>query len=345
MTTDQTRPRFGYVTRLKRFADVSDVARVAEESGFDRFALGDTHTMFGDPYVMLGLAAAATSHLEIGTLVTNPSSRHPAAIANAIATIDDISGGRAFLGLGSGDNAVLNLGLARATLAEMDEAITAIRGLTAGREVTLRGRKVLNRWAHRPVPIVMSAEGPRALRLAGRVADGVLIGTGLSEENVRRSVAFVAEGADGAGRSMSEIEVWFLARWALADDRDAALAQLASLMASVGHHALRGDPAAKGVPEELVPLIHELDRRYDPSHHNVPGASPNALLVRELGLLEYLADRFAIAGTGKECADQVMRLQKLGVDNIFLTMANTGDPLGELRAWSGEVIARLPSGR
>jgi 5,10-methylenetetrahydromethanopterin reductase len=94
------------------------------------------------------------------------------------------------------------------------------------------------------------------------------------------------------------------------------------------------------VPPDIVPLIHELDRRYDPSYHTVPGRSPNAVLVEELGLLEYLAGRFAIVGTGEECANRLAELRGLGVQNVFLTMANTGDPVNEMRTWGREVIAR-----
>src|SRR4051794_17675256 len=181
MGTELEAVRFGYVTRMSESRQVVDVAQAAERANFHYFATGDTHTMGRDPFVLLALAAAATSTISLGTLVTNPSSRHPAAIANVIATVDEISGGRAFLGIGSGDNAVLNLGLRRATLAEMAEAIRAIRALTAGSDASYGGRILVNRWAHRSVPVMMSAEGPRSLQLAGGLADAVLIGTGLSE--------------------------------------------------------------------------------------------------------------------------------------------------------------------
>jgi 5,10-methylenetetrahydromethanopterin reductase len=335
--------QFGYTAtvRVPRWTTFIETVQATEAAGFSHVATGDSHTMHRDMFVMLGLAANATSTIRLGTSVTNPSSRHAATIANAIATVDDVSGGRAFLGIGSGDNAVLNLGLRRATTAELGEAIVAIRELSGGRDVDFRGQALKNRWAHRSVPIIMSAEGPRALRLAGGVADGVLLGTGISDESIDWALAEVAEGALAIGRSIEDLEVWVLVRWAISDDPAVVRAQLGSLMASAGHHALRGDAAAKGVPAELIPLVHELDERYDPSHHVVRGESPNAVLVRDLGLMDYLLDRFAIVGTGEECTAQVRRLAERGITNLFLTTANTGDPVAEVRTWSKEVISRL----
>src|SRR5258708_16341608 len=90
------------------------MARRAEDEGWDGIGLVDSQNLAGDPYVELGLAAAATSSIGLATAVTNPLTRHPAAAATAIATVQAESGGRAVLGIGRGDSSLAHLGLSPA---------------------------------------------------------------------------------------------------------------------------------------------------------------------------------------------------------------------------------------
>ena len=331
----------GFYGLLPDAASSPKLARAVEENGFDIFAVGDTHTLSGDPYVHLATAAMATRSVRIGPMVTNPITRHVAATANAIATLHDLSGGRAFLGIGTGDNAVLNLGLPRASLRSMERSIEAIKLLVRGESAVVDDATIVNMWSRRAVPVFMTAEGPRSLRLAGRIADGVVVGSGVSGEAVAMARQWIAEGAESAGRSMDEIEVWFTVRWALTEDRGAALRDLASLLAASAHHALRLAPADKGVPAELVPRIEELVAQYQPSHHVVPGRSPNAVAAERLGLLDYLGDRFAIVGTPERCADRLRELADLGVDGVMLAFRNTGSQMVEIEQWGTDVIPLL----
>ena len=90
------------------------MARVAEKleaDGFDGLAVVDSQNLSGDPYVALALAAKATSRLGLATGVTNPYTRHPAATACSIASVQAVSGGRAVLGIGRGDTALFHLGM------------------------------------------------------------------------------------------------------------------------------------------------------------------------------------------------------------------------------------------
>ena len=94
-----------------------EVAKLAEATGYDHFWLADER-FFREVYGSLTLVAHHTSRITVGTCVTDPYSRHPALTAMAIATLDEIAGGRAVLGLGAGISGFAELGVKRERPAE-----------------------------------------------------------------------------------------------------------------------------------------------------------------------------------------------------------------------------------
>src|SRR5207244_1905572 len=105
--------------------------------------------------------------------------------------------------------------------------VSCVRGLLARGESTYQGRPQQVRWAStvvRPrIPISICAEGPKMLHLGGRIGDGVIAGTGLLPEVIKDTIDRVHAGARDAGRSPSDVEVWFTTRTSLDDDRDKAI--------------------------------------------------------------------------------------------------------------------------
>lgn len=166
--------KFGVLIMPESVAGTAELAKLAEDHGFDRVRLGDSQSVYRELYVCLGVAAAATSRVRVGPGVTNPVTRHPAVTASAIASLDELSRGRGFLGIGAGDSAVYNLGLKGASTAALAEAVTAIRDLLVRGQTTYHGQPCHLMWAHRPVPIYIAGHGPKALRVAGRLGDGAI---------------------------------------------------------------------------------------------------------------------------------------------------------------------------
>src|SRR5258708_6667229 len=95
--------------------------------GFDHLWLTDSPLHARNCYSYLTLAAGRTPRLLLGTAVTNPATRHPAITAAAAATVDEISGGRFALGIGTGDRPLLALGRKPSTLASLEAAVDGIR--------------------------------------------------------------------------------------------------------------------------------------------------------------------------------------------------------------------------
>lgn len=295
------------------------LVRRTERIGVDRIGVPDTQaSQYRECYVALAHLFGSTERVVAGPLVSNPVTRHPAVTAAAIASADELSGGRANITLATGDTGVFNLGLRPAKLAQLEEYVLALRELFETGQATWHGNTVKLKWVERPVPIHIAADGPKALRLAGRIADGVVVGFGFREDNVPLVHQYIAEGAKEAGRSLDDIEIWYMARAAVADERDDAVELVSPSLAAASAHAFRFSLDGKAVPDELVEPILELERRYDHTVHNVPGTdNPNGQLVRELGLTDYLADRMAVAGTEEECIAKFQRLYDLGVRNVI----------------------------
>src|ERR1700741_1249833 len=109
------------------------LTRQAEAAGFSAGWLFDSHVLWRDPYPLLTLMAEASDGLRLGTCVTNPGTREPSVTASALATLDELSGGRMDLGIGRGDSARRVLGKPPTTMATLEEAITVIKALVEGR--------------------------------------------------------------------------------------------------------------------------------------------------------------------------------------------------------------------
>src|SRR5215813_1625500 len=183
-------------------------------------------------YVALTLAALNTSRVRLGSLVTNPLTRHLVVTASAISSVDELAGGRAFLGLGSGDSAIYTLGAPPATLAGLEDAVRTLGRLTEGVAIERGGRRWQVHRSTRRVPIYLAAEGPRTLELAGRVADGVIVGLGLTPDVIRLSLEAIARGARAAGRTLDDVDVWWFAKTSLADRRDEAIEPIKMALAA-----------------------------------------------------------------------------------------------------------------
>jgi len=312
-----------------------ELCREAENLGFEWVGVADSQSVFHELYVALTLAATSTSRVRVGPLVTNPLTRHLVVTASAIASIDAVSRGRAVLGIGSGDSAIFTLGAPPATLAGLEDAILTLGRLTGGDVVERRERTWRVHRTSRRVPVYLAAEGPRTLELAGRVADGVIVGLGLTPDVVERSLAAIERGARAAGRRLADLDVWWFAKTNVADTRAAAIAPITMALAASANHAFRFTLEGKGVPVDLHEPIRGLQREYDAHQHEIAGAH-NAALTDRWGLTDFLVDRFAIAGTPDECVAQIRRAMAAGARQ-FITTSFVPDPRAFIRRWAQQV--------
>lgn len=186
-----------------------DLVRFVEASGFHCAWIADSPPLgWSDVYVTLALCSRETSRLKLAPGVTNPVTRHPSVTANALLTIQRLSGGRVELGLGVGYSAVRAVGLRPATLGELTEYVAELRRSFRARNVSL--------------PISIAASGPKTLLTAGRLGDGAMVTVGTHPALVRRALAQIGQGAEQAGRDPRDVDVVFLAGVAISDDWEEA---------------------------------------------------------------------------------------------------------------------------
>jgi len=192
--------------------DQWELARYAEELGFDRVNVPDVQMIWSDVYAVLALVAANTKRIQIGTGVTSPHLRIAPVTACAIATINQIAPGRVFLGFGTGHTSVRLIGQKPASVAKLREYFTVVRKLLDGEEVNYpyQGETRLIKFMHRDlryinledrIPMTIAANGPKAIRLAGELADGWTTAT-KSPEVGQRYFKELHEGARAAGREL-----------------------------------------------------------------------------------------------------------------------------------------------
>ena len=336
---------------------VVEKARAAEAHGYDLFGVSDTHLLTQETYATLGAVGAATERITVGPTITNPVTRHPTVTASAVATLYQQTGGRAMLGISTGDSAVFTIGKRPARLAELEETVRLCQTLWRGETATYEGEELQLAWLREDVspsatdapgpaddvegldvPVAVAAEGPKSLELAGRVADRVVVGLGALPEVVEGAADAVDRGAREAGRDPDDVERWLYLHANVGPDRERAIDELRHRLAGVAHHSLQVKMDEKWVPDRFRDALERLVANYDSGAHGLPG--DNADLVASEDLLAYLGERYALAGPPEACRDRLREIAAAGeVDGILLVPY--GDHLTEIERIGESIVGRV----
>src|SRR3954452_11839573 len=159
------------------YARMIELMQFAEGHGFEYAWTYDSHILWQDSYATLPLVAAQTEKIKLGHFVTNPGIRDPKVTASWYATVHDISNGRMAMGIGRGDSSRRVVGLKPVKVAEFERRLRMIKDLMNGRQVDWNEKKLKLEWAEGlpEIPMHVAGYGPKALAVAGRVGDGVII--------------------------------------------------------------------------------------------------------------------------------------------------------------------------
>jgi 5,10-methylenetetrahydromethanopterin reductase len=287
-------------------AELLDIAVEAERLGY-RWLWVNDERLERDPFTILAAVAQRTERIRLGPGVTNPYSRHPALLATAIATLDELSGGRAVLGLGAGGTNHRALAVERtAPATALREATMLIRALLEGRTASVDGRVVQAREARldfaapRPgLEIYIGSRGPRVLELAGAIADGVIVGNLATAPGWAYAVDRIAAGAASAGRDPADIRLVAWLYVCVDDDDDAALDAIRPMAATslVTSRPILGELGIE-LPGEFVRAMAAQDW----------GLGREDVAAAGLSLPPELVRRFGVAGTPATCRGQLREL-------------------------------------
>jgi probable F420-dependent oxidoreductase len=308
-------------------------AKLAEAHGFRCVWSWDTHILMQEYSPQMTLIATQTQAVVVGSCVTNPVTREPTVVASFFATLANMVGGdRLICGIGRGDSAVRIRSARPSTLAALEESVRIIRRLTRGDEIEVDGHSVKLEWAKGgEVPVFVAAYGPKALALAGRIADGVIIQVA-DPFFVAWCLERVREGMRESERDPSSFRVQVAAPSFISADRADARDKLRWFPALVGNHIAdilrHHDPET--LPSELREYVDDRDH-YDYRQHTRQGADHYAYVPDEI------VDRFTVLGTVDECTERVRELESLGVTeyNIYTTIP---EPEYVIETYGREII-------
>jgi len=305
--------------------ELGDFAARVEEAGFDRLYVPDSQTLWRDSYLTLYAAAMRTSRLELATAVSNVATRHPSVLAGLARTIDEVAPGRFVLGLGVGNSAVEPIGRGPSTGAELRAGVDQVRRLVRGEDVSY-GEATARLRDPRPagVPIHVAATGPRNLRLAGEIADGVILLSGVARGPLENAVAAVREGAAAAGRSLDDLEIVVSAHSLVTDDveRDARILKpIAAAIAQLGGaRALAAAGIDVTVPAQVPEVVPDLVHAEDWDH----AVEVCSRWISDEDAVAF-AKAFGLFGTPGEIAARITETRELGVTGIFFQHVGSWD--------------------
>lgn len=297
---------------------VAEYAQWAQDAGMDS---AWDHEFFKNPFVTLAGAAAATDRITLGTAIAQAFGRTPFEVANASADIDEISGGRAILGLGTGAPdfmAALHGDDFTQIVPRMREYVAAVRWswryLASGDGEALAGAHFpmaplpMNPWGGREmartrIPIHLAAMRPRMMQLAGEVADAMLALLQTPEYIAEVARPAIAIGAERGGRDVAEVEVTSMVVCSVSDDRDEAWRRA---RLQVGLYV------AFPVGDEIV-RFHGFERQQAAIQRALMTAGPAALAEV---VDDELIETFCICGTPDEARAQLSRYE--AIDRMIL---------------------------
>jgi 5,10-methylenetetrahydromethanopterin reductase len=316
-----------------------------EAAGFDGAGILDSQLLSRDAFVVLGQAAAHTRRMALFPAVTNPFTRHASVLASAIQTVEEMAPGRVRFVIGTGYTSASTIGRAPGTLAEMRECIKAVKGLLAGESVTFgatSGR--LGYASGRRIPVLMAASGPKAIEVAGEVADGALLLVGFNRGIVETALGHLERGARRAGRRLEDLEIV----WAVRTSTMATTAEALRMARPTAVHwgVMRWGgfwlgPAGLRLPPLEIPEVAK--QVYpDLSHAHDWEAAIKATAFVPDEIVAQLCEAMGLIGTPADCAARIVEMTKLGVRNLYLMPLLTfAPPEAEVAAFRDTVFPRL----
>ena len=299
---------------------VVSVARLAEELGFEHFVHADQRfSGEKDVFVTLAADALSTTTIKLGPCVSDPYCRIPAMLATAVASLDELSGGRALLALGAGGSGFAEMHLERKHVNEaLRETITMVRGLFSGEAVNFDGRlfKLTNarlRFEVRPdIPILIASRSPLNLELAGEIADGAIIATYLSKAQLAFAIERVRAGAWKARRRLEDVRLISWVYTSISDDGRQAVENVRPFVTqALVNTSPEAYPAIlEGFDEALPPFLVQCRER--------GRAGLEAAYRDRRYLTDEVIKRFSVAGTAEDCIKKIEEIRSFGIDEIWL---------------------------
>ncbi len=315
-----------------------DLIRLAEQHGFHYGWTYDSHILWQESYATLALAADRTERIKLGHFVTNPGIRDPTITASWYATMQDLSNGRMVMGIGRGDSSRRVVGLKPVKVAEFEASCAMIKELMNGRKVDWNEKELELTWVRDELPDIemwVAGYGPKALAVAGRVGDGVIIQ--LADPQIIQWIMDTARrSAEEAGRDPSALKCHVCAPSHVSDDIADAREQVRWFPAMVSNHVMdliERYGWESEIPAALTDFV-KARKFYDYKDHSRVGAAHGEFVTDEI------CDRFCVLGTPEQATEKLKELEAVGVDQFNVYLMTEGQE-ETLKAYGDDIIPRF----
>ena len=333
------------VPPCKPVPEVTAFVKECEDAGFDGVGMLDSQMLERDVFVSMAHALLNTSTIRVASAVTNPVTRHPSVLASAAQTVSEIAPGRAQIWIGRGYSSANVIGIPPATVRQMRDSVIMMKELMAGSQVDFGS--TLSRMRHGggvTTPVYIAATGPRVMKVAGEVADGAVLMTGIHPNAVAEARELIADGAKSTGRNPNDIETIFTCTTIIRDNLKEAreVARPLAVQRLMESTHVRWLKAAGLDFSDL-----ELPRGLWDLYPDVPHAE-DWEKAKELcaflpdDALAQLCDTMGLIGSPEYCAERIQQAEKAGLEHLYLMTDQTYEfATGELKAFKDKIFPAL----
>ena len=277
-----------------------------ESLGFEYGWTYDSHILWQETYATLAIAGVQTESLKLGHCVTNPGIRDPTITASWYATMQDVTNGRMVMGIGRGDSSRRVVGLKPVRVDEFERRLRMVKDLMNGRAVDWNEKELELKWVRKELPQIpmhVAGYGPRALGVAGRVGDGVIIQLA-DPQIIQWIMATARKAAEEAGRDPAALQCVVCAPSHVSDDLAEARDQVRWFPAMVSNHVMdlieRYGENSDEIPSALTDYV-KARKFYDYKDHSRVGAAHGEFVTDEI------CDRFCVLGNSEQVTEKLQR--------------------------------------
>jgi 5,10-methylenetetrahydromethanopterin reductase len=304
--------KFGFMVLPRSLEQTREVARIGGGLGFDWISVADSPTVYQDSYLHQLEVARTAENVMVGPMVSHLVARHPVIVGNQLSTLNSFTGGRVIGTVATGNSAARGLGMKPATIAELGQGVEAIQAYWRGERADYKDSFIPATGMQRDAcPLLISADGPKAAALSGRVGDGLLYGGTMDPEVRRRRLA--AMGPDPAKQA------WIAPTVSLCEDHDAVRDDLGAMVIAMANRAMRGDLSERGVPDDVQADVLEMRRAYDYGFHADNSRPKNTGVVTER-LTNHLIDSLCVWGDEARWSETLDGLEQDGWTGVMFIL-------------------------
>lgn len=312
--------RFGIsrgVSPRESFTQVAENAKEVEDLGFDMLWFIDHQLGMKDVYAAMNVAALNTKRIEIGSAVTQFQTRHPTVTANATTALDELSNGRAILGVGAGWVSVHSIGLQPNKVSEIRDNILLTRRLFAGEVIDFNGVEGQLATARRQIPIYLAVSQPAMLRLAGELCDGAILMGAADPDFCKWQLGFIYEGLEKSKRKRSDIVIDLIVSMSIDEDEQKAISDVRAWSTS---QAATFDVWKQMPPawEKYRPQFKQAAEQYHYKDHLSLHAEHKKIVSDEF------VQSVAVAGNLKSCTERLKSVAVLDIDRFSFALLSGG---------------------